>query len=48
MYILQTQGFIFRKKAVKSAGKVIYMSTSMVHPGTSDYDYAEIPWYIRV
>jgi hypothetical protein len=40
--MFQTQGLMFRKTAVTSTGTVQHMSTCMIHPATSEYDYAEI------
>ena len=40
--MFQTRGLIYRKAVVTSTGTVQHMSTCMVHPGTSEYDYAEI------
>ena len=40
--MFRTQGLIFRKIAVTSTGTVKYMSTCMVHTGTSEYGYAKI------
>ena len=42
MYMFQAQGLICRKTVVTSMVIVQLTSTCMVHPGTSEYDYAEI------
>jgi len=42
MCMFQTKGLIFRKTVVTRTGTVQHMSTCMVNPATSEYDYAEI------